>query len=565
MVVVAAPVRSQTTAYAESVVAGEIVTGRLVRLACERHLTDLQLGHLRGLRFDEEAAERSIRFFGFLRQSKGEWAGQPLELQPWQAFIAGSVFGWKQRDGTRRFRSAYNEIARKNGKSTLSAGIGLKLAFFDDEPGAEVYAAATKRDQAMIVWSEAKRMVEKTPELRGMIRAFVGNLHREETASKFEPLGADADTLDGLNIHGGIVDEVHAHKTRAVLDVLETATGSRLQPLIFYITTAGYDRTSVCWELHEYSTKVLEGLVEDDSFFAYVAALDEGDDWTDETVWVKANPNLGVSAKLDKLRQECKRAQEVPGRQNAFKRLHLNVWTEQADRWIDMTRWDEGDLAVDPGELAGATCFCGLDLSTTTDITAFVAVFPDDSDGFDVLAHFWVPEEGIRARARRDRVPYDLWESQGSITATEGNVVDYDAIREHIREFAERYRVVEIAYDRWNSTQLVTQLLKDGAPMVPVGQGFASMAGPMRDLEGLIVSRRLYHGGNPVLRWMAANVAVEQDPAGNLKPSKAKSTEKIDGIVAMVMAVGRAMLHQEQPDDTPAPPMFFLPGVNIRV
>lgn len=547
--VTSAPAECRVTTYAQQVLDGAIPAGRLVRLACERHLRDLETGHQRGLWFDNEAATRAIAFFGFLRHSKGEWAGRAFELSPWQEFVVGSVFGWKREDGTRRFRTAYNEVPRKNGKSTLSAGVGLYLAFFDNEPGAEVYAAATKRDQARIVWDEARRMVEATPQLRSRISVLTANLHSLATHSKFEPLGADADTLDGLNIHGAIVDELHAHRTRAIVDVLETATGSRRQPLIWYITTAGYDRTSVCWEHHDYSVKVLEGVIEDDRWFAYIATIDPGDDWRDPSAWAKANPNLGVSVKFDDLETKAARAEQVPGQQNAFRRLHLNEWTEQADRWLDMDVWDAGAVPVDPEALRGRPCFAGLDLSSTTDLTAFVAVFPDDDGGYDVLCRFWCPAEGIRERARRDRVPYDVWAEQGYLTPTEGNVVDYDHIREEIREFAETYQVVEIPYDRWNATQLVTQLMSDGARMVPFGQGFASMAAPTAELERLIRGGKLRHGGHPILRWMASNVAVEQDPAGNLKPSKRRSTERIDGIVALIMAIGRAMVHQVPGDE----------------
>lgn len=538
-------IKSSVTAYAESVIDGSVLTGKLVQLASERHLRDLESGHLRGLWFDDEAADRAVRFFSLLQHHKGEWAGQPINLEPWQQFIIGSLFGWKQGDGTRRFRTAYNEMGRKNGKSTLAAGLGLYLAFFDGEPGAEVYAAATKRDQSKIVWDEAKLTVMKSSGLRKHVTPLASNLHSTATASKFEPLGADKDGMDGLNIHGAIVDELHAHKTRAMWDVLRTATGSRRQPLIFVITTAGYDRNSICWQQHDYGVKVLEGIIEDDAFFAYIATIEEEDDWADEVAWYKANPNLGVSVKLDTLRTECLEAQQMPGQQNAFRRLRLCQWTEQADRWMGMEAWDECAGQVDADELEGRDCYAGLDLSTTTDLCSLNLYFPSpdlSEQPNQCLSFNWVPEDNIQRRSERDRVPYQLWAEQGFIEATEGNVVDYDVIRARINELNTRYHIQEIAIDRWNSTQLQTQLMGDGFTVVPFGQGFASMSAPTKELEKQVLAQELAHGAHPVLRWAASNVAVQTDAAGNIKPAKDKSMERIDPIVALVMAIGRAMV-----------------------
>ncbi len=898
--------KTSLTAYAESVATGEIVVGKWVRLACQRHLDDLKHGHERGLWFDDEQADRLIQFFSLLRHSKGEWAGQPLHLEPWQQFVIGSVFGWRRDDGTRRFRTTYNEVARKNGKalslltplatpdgwvsmgdidvgdrlfdetgaicrvveatpvmnahdcfevefadgsriiadaghlwktktrrngriikgvpradwasrrdsqlhttqqiadslelggrpdrvernhsiavaaeldlperslplppyalgvwlgdgdskapvvtkslrdravmdeveksgvvverlkdgtngstrwrlggigaaslrpvfkslhllfskhipapylrssreqrkallqglmdtdgyaarsgqceystttpalaegvrelivslgmkvtvketramlygkdcgpswrlqfwsysdrpafrlarkfdrlkppplsqtrtanrkivavrpvpsvpvrcvqvdspsrlylagrsmipthnSTLAAGLGLYLAFFDDEPGAEVYSAATKRDQAKISWGEAKRMVQRTPGLSKRIQAFAANLSNEIEAQKFEPLSADYNSMDGLNIHGAIIDELHRHKTRDMWDVLQTGTGARREPLTFVITTAGYDRHSICWEQHDYATKVLEGIIPDDSFFAYIAAIDEEDDWTDPAVWVKANPNLGISVKLDALERDCQKAQDVPGEQNAFKRLRLSVWTEQADRWLDMSTWDAAEARRPEDELEGEMCFGAIDLSSTTDLTALTLWFPRDDGGGDALAWFWLPEDNIARRVKRDKVPYDVWVREGLVTGTDGNVVDYDVIRATANDLAERYNIREMAIDRWNSTHLQTQLMGDGFDVVPFGQGFASMSAPTREIEKLVLKNQLRHGGNPVLRWMASNVAVKQDPAGNLKIDKAKSTEKVDGMVALAMCVGRAMVSDGDDGDS---------------
>jgi phage terminase large subunit-like protein len=534
-------------AYAEAVVRGDIAAGQLIRHACERHLADLEAGELRGLWFDEAAAERAIQFFGWLKHSKGEWAGQSFQLAPWQQFVVGCIFGWKRADGLRRFRNAYVEIPRKNGKSTLASGIGLYLLVADGEPGAEIYTAATKRDQARITHSEAIRMVKASPALRKRVATFKDNLNVPATNSKFEPLGADADTMDGLNVHAAIIDELHAHKTRATVDVLDTATGARRQPLIFEITTAGWDRQSVCWQHRRYSEQVLEGIVEDDTWFAFVATIDKEDDWTDPAVWAKANPNWDVSVKPDDLARKAERAKNVPAEQNAFKRLHLNVWTEQAERWLDLAKWDECDGAVELERLQGRRCYAGLDLSSTLDVTALLLLFPDDEEppGYDVLAFFWIPEESVIERTRKASVPYQTWVGQGLMEATPGNVIDYAWIEARILELGSLYEIVEVGFDPWSATQTSIHLQDEGVDVVPVRQGFATMSEPTKELLNLVLAKRIRHGGNPVLRWMASNMVVKLDPAGNLKPDKSKSTEKIDGIVALITALDRAIRNSD--------------------
>lgn len=534
---------SATTAYAESVVSGDVVAGQLVRWAAERHLRDLETGHERGLTFDERAAEKAIAFFPLLRHSKGEWAGQAFRLEPWQAFIVGSLFGWKRADGLRRFRTAYLSVARKNGKSTTVAGIGIKLAFFDDEPGSEVYAAATKRDQAKITWSEAQRMVQRSPGFAGRIKAFTNNLHDANTASKYEPLSADYNSLDGLNVHGAVIDEYHAHPNGNVADVLESATGARRQPLIIYTTTAGHDNESACHQFDTYICSVLEGTVDDDAVFGFIARPDEGDAWDDPVSWAKANPNLGVSVKLDDLERQCDRAKQIPREQNEFRRKRCNEWTEQAERWLDLALWDGCDGDTD--DSAGRMCFGGLDLSTTTDLSALALLFPNGDGSYDLDMRFWCPEEGIQKRSQADKVPYDVWARQGYLTPTPGNVVDYEYIELEVEELASRYQIVELGFDPWNATQLATRLLQKGANVVKVAQGYQTLSEPSRELEKLLMGGLLRHGGHPVLRWMAANVAVQEGPNGSIRPSKDRSHERIDGIVAVVIALSRAMVHQQ--------------------
>jgi len=533
--------------YIDDVLTGKQIACQWVRKACERHLRDLETGEERGLWFDREAAQIAIDFFSLLKHSKGEWAGTPLRLEPWQQFHLWTLFGWRRENGLRRFRTSYLEVARKNGKTTSAAGVGLYLMLADNEPGAEIYTAATKRDQARIAHSEATRMVKSSPHLRRVIRVVKDNLHIVDTASKFEPVGRDADSLDGLNIHGAIVDEVHAHKTREMWDILETATGARRQPMMFAITTAGFDRKSLCYELHEYTEKVLDGVVKDDSFFGLVYTLDEGDDWNDETVWVKANPNLGVSVKVDDLQRKAAKAREMPSALNAFLRLHMNIWTQAETRWIDPEKWTACGEPVDADGLRGRICYGGLDLSSTTDITALVLVFPPEQEGdpYRALCRFWIPEDAMHERSRRDRVPYEAWVRQGYITATPGNVVDYEYIFEQVDQDAQRYDIKEIAFDRWGAARVSQVLTEQGMEMVQFGQGFASMNAPMKELEKLILARDIAHGGNPVLSWMAHNLVARQDPAGNLKPDKEASTEKIDGMVALLMGLDRATRHAD--------------------
>ncbi|MFC0340791.1 terminase large subunit [Paracoccus niistensis] len=557
------------TAWARKVVAGKVVAGHLTWRACQRHLDDLKAGRDRGLVWDRDAALHAIEFFSHLRHSTGEWAGQPFNLQPWQQFVVGSLFGWKRADGLRRFRTAYVEVARKNGKSALLAGIALYALVADGEAGAHVYAAATTRDQARIVFGEAERMVAASPALSSRVTRTVNNLAVLPTASWFRPLSADASKMDGLNVHFAAVDEVHEHPGPEIIQKLNTATGARRQPLIVEITTAGHDRHSVCRQHHEFSVKVLEGTLPQetaDPWFAFIATIDEGDDWTDPKVWVKANPSLGVTVKPDDLKRQIDEAREMPAQQNAIRRLRLNEWTEQVTRWLDMEVWAEGGLAPETNAatiaaeqerlerlLAGRECYGGLDLARVNDLSAFLLLFPPTrdpalgslADKWIVLSRFWVPEEDIPRRARRDRVPYDVWRDRGFLTATPGNATDFAFIEAEILALAGRFDLRELSYDRTFAGEIVQHLQDEGINLVQFGQGFLSMAAPTAELERLAVSRLLWHGGHPVLRWSASNVAVRQDPAGNIKPDKERSSERIDGIVALCNALGRAMLRDE--------------------
>jgi len=545
--------------YATNVVDGTIPASKYIILACKRHLDDLETGNERGLWFDEDAAQRVVDFFKFLKPSKGEWANQPIELLDWQVFVLANIFGWKRADGTRRFREAYIEVPRKNGKSTLLAGIGLYGLVADGEPGAEIYSAACTKEQAKIVWDEAVAMRAKSESLAKKIQDYRTALTVQATNSKFLPLASEDSTLDGLNIHIALIDELHEHPNRALYDVLDTATGSRRNPLLFTITTAGVSRTSICWLQHTYAQKVLESNLRDDgsdSFFAFIACLDKvaGKEdylaWDDEREWAKCNPSLGVSVKLDDLRRKAAKAKETPSALNTFLRKHLNVWTQQETRYLPMDKWALcGGIEEDADplkerlaaleRLKNKECIGGLDLSTTTDISAFVLVFKDGNKIL-LMPWFWIPGDNVDKRAKRDKVPYDVWVREGFVLTTPGNVIDYDFIRQRIKSLGQQYLIKEIAFDPYNATQIVGQLKdQDGFEMVLHRQGDVSMNMPTKELLRLTLTGDLVHLNNPVLTWMADNLVVHEGATALVKPDKEKSVEKIDGIVAAIMAIGR--------------------------
>lgn len=498
-----------------------------------------------GCYFDLPAAER-VRTFctKFLRHSKGEWAGKPFHLLDWQwRDVVAPLFGWKRPDGTRRFRRAGIWVPKKNGKSTLCSALALYLLVGDGEAGAEVYSAAADRDQASIVFREAASMVRASPGLAGKLTvvdstkqiAFPGR------NSWFKALSAEVATKEGLNIHGLIFDELHAQRSRELWDCLTYGGAARRQPLLVSISTAGYDRDTIGYEQYRYARSVLDWTVHDTAFFAYVSEATDADDWTSPEVWKRANPSFGTTIKADQFESDCAEARASAAKENAFRRYRLNQWTEQDVRWLSLERWDACGGPVDPVALQGRPCFAGLDLASTTDLAAMALVFPE-GDGYLILPYFWAPAGADRRRERENKARFGRWAEMGHVELTPGDVIDYDRIRARIGELAQRYDIRDIAIDRWNSTQLAVQLQGDGLNVVMFGQGFASMSAPTKELEKLVLAGKVAHGGHPVLRWNAANVTVEQDAAGNIKPSKRKSSEKIDGIIAVVMALGRAML-----------------------
>ena len=502
--------------------------------------------------FDEVAAFAVEWFFSTtLVHIEGPMAGQPFVLEPWQRELVRELFGRKLPDGRRQYNTLYLEVPRGNGKSTFAAGLALYLLTVGGERSGKIYGAAADKSQAAIVFETAVKMVEASPMLAKRIQPYrTKTMEFAETGSKYIVLSAEAYTKHGLNPSGIIFDELHAQQNRELYDVLVTAMGKRAQPLMVLITTAGYDRNSICWEQHEYARKIIDGTISDPTWLARIYAAGEGDDWTQSPTWAKANPNYGVSVREEFLQRECEKAMQSPAYQNTFRRLYLNQWTQQESRWIDMATWDACDGALP--DLTGRKCYGGLDLASTTDIAACVLAFPPSASSgsgaepVHLVPFFWIPQDSMVERERRDRVPYSTWVRQGLVEATPGNVIDYAYIRARINALKELYDIGEIAYDPWNATQLSLQLQDDGIVMVEMRQGFASMTAPSKELLRLVLAKQIAHGGNPVLRWMADNVTAKSDPAGNVKPDKGKSTNKIDGIVASIMALARATANASQ-------------------
>ena len=499
-----------------------------------------------GSHYDKAQADYVVAFIECLCHTKGRWAGKPFYLMPWQEQIVRDIFGTLKADGHRQFTTAYIEIPKKNGKSELAAAIALYLLFGDGEASPEVYGAAADRAQASIVMDVAATMTKMTPALSKRSKILTANkrIICNTNNGFYQVLSAEVGTKHGLNVSGLVLDEVHAQPNRKLYDVLTKGSGdAREQPLYFLITTAGNDQNSICWELHEKARDILEGRKVDPTFLPIIYGADPSEDWTDPEVWKKANPSLGETITMDKVVAACESAKQNPGEENTFRQLRLNQWVKQSIRWMPMEKWDACAFPIDEDELEGRVCYGGLDLSSTTDITAFVLVFPprDEEDKYIILPYFWVPEDTLDLRVRRDHVPYDVWKKQGRLETTEGNVIHYGYIEKFIQRLGEKYNIREIAFDRWGAVQMVQNLEGIGFTVVPFGQGFKDMSPPTKELMKLVLEKRIAHGGHPVLRWMMDNIYIRTDPAGNIKADKEKSTEKIDGAVATIMALDRAI------------------------
>jgi len=541
--------------YAEQVVAGDILACRWVQLACQRQLNDLARfkGKSSLYRFNPKLVDRDGRsfhpadnlcaFIERLPHVKGPLAGEPISLEPWQVFILSTVFGWVKDDGKRRFRRSYIEVPRGNAKSTLSSAVALYMLAADREGGAEVYSLATTRDQARIVFGDAQTMARRSPGFRSRFNVNVGahNMHVLASGSKFEALSAEGSTLDGLNIHFGCVDELHAHKTRTVYDVVETGTGKRDNSLLWVITTAGSNRAGICYEVRTFVTKLLDGVFEDDSQFGIIYGLDDGDDWTSEDSLIKANPNWGISVRQEILGPLQAKAMQLPSAVNNFKTKHLNEWVNADTAWMDMRAWDAcAEASLDLDAFAAQPCWIGLDLASKTDIAALVMVFqhPDVADAYVAFGKYYLPEDTVSAAGNSQ---YEGWMRTGRLTVTPGNVIDFGWIEADLLEMASRFEVQAVAFDPFQATQLSTRMLAEGLPMIEVRPTVLNFSEPMKTLEALVLQKKLVHDGDPVLAWMASNVVAHLDVKDNIYPRKERAENKIDGIVALIMALSRAI------------------------
>lgn len=530
--------------YAYDVVEGRIPACLYVRQACERQLRDLEHG-VPGYEFRLERAEHPCRFIEKLPHIKGKLRGEKIKLEPWQIFIITTAFGWVDPSGYRRFKTVYVEVPRKNAKSTLSSGIALYCLCADGEGGPEVYSAATTRDQARIVWKDAKRMVEMTPGLRKRfgVLAHANVVSVEKTDAVFKALSRDqGGNLDGLNIHCGVIDELHAHKTRDVFDVVETATGAREQPLLWLITTAGFNRSGICYEQRNYVTKILSGKFTDESYFGIIYTVDDGDDWTDPDVWAKANPNWGISVKPDDIARKAHKASQVASALNNFLTKHLNVWVNADTAWMDVRKWDScSDPDITPEDLIGCKCYGGLDLATRTDIAALVLLFErviGNKTHYTTFARFWLPEDTVEDASNSQ---YEGWVHDKRLTTTPGATIDYAYIEDEILSLHDLYGFQELAFDPAQATQLSTRLLDEGVPMVELRPSVMNFSEPMKELEALVIDKRIAHDGDPVLSWMISNVVCHTDNKDNIYPRKELPENKIDGVVALISALNRAV------------------------
>lgn len=537
--------------YAHKVVNGEIIACKKLIKACQRHLDDLAKGDYY---FDEAAADKVVLFAEQFKHVQGRWDNPYLTLEPWQKFVLGNIFGWKNKQtGYRRFRTAYIQIPRKNGKSTIASIVGLYMLVIDKEPGAQVYSAATTRDQARIVFEVSKAMVRNEPDLRKRLGINKNNIDDLESQSYYRPLSRDSSTMDGFNVHCALIDELHAHKDGSVYGVLDTATGSREQSLIFMITTAGYER-AICIEQYDYSDNILNNVLQDDQYFVFITELDEEDDWTNPESWKKANPNLGASFKESYLQGKLVKAMNIAREQNEFLCKHLNKWVNQSNRWLNLEQWKACGSLYNEKALEGRKCYGGLDVSATQDVSAFVLMFPPlkENEPWKALYRFWVPEGHIHRRSTGKgaiKTPFDIWVRDGWMLTTPGDVIDQDFIQAEILELKGRYDIQDIGFDEWNSSQLAKKLMAEGAEMTKYRQGPRSFNEPMKRFEDLLLEQKFRHGNHPPMTWMANNMVVRTDSNTNMAPDKDKAKDKIDGMVALLMALGLA-IRDEQEDTT---------------
>lgn len=541
--------RNKAEQYAEDVRSGRVLAGLHVKNAVERYYRDLDNALDKGWYLDRAAGEKAIKFIERLKHTKGKWDGQYLILEPWQHFIIYNLFAWKRSDGMRRFRYAYIEVARKNGKTALAAGIALLMLYLDGEPRAEVYSVATSKDQARLAFEDAKSIVKKT-DLSKRMQVYTNSIAYEQKGSFFKALSSDSGIHDGLNPHCTIVDEFHAHPHSGMFDVMKSAIGARSQPLIFIITTAGFNKNGPCYAYRRNAMNIAAGIVEDDSLFTMIFTLDKGDAWDDPAVWGKANPNLGISVDLDYVTDQVTDAKNRPEALRNVKTKNINLWVDAETTWILDDKWMQCVGTTPEDELEDCECWGGLDLSNVSDITAFALTFKQN-EKVQHKCWFWIPEETMQVKIEKENINYAAWVEEGYVKVTPGNVTDYDFVKADILAICEKYQVKSIAYDRWNSSQTIIDLTNEGLIFSPFGQGYGSMSAPSKQFENNILTAKAEHFGNPVLRWMMASTSVSTDPAGNIKPDKRKSSQKIDGIVACIMSLGEMMTQETEKETNP--------------
>lgn len=544
------PIDHPVSRYAIGVVEGDIVAGDLVRMACERHLMDLETGADRGLVFDCEAASRIIRWGGMLQHTTGPMAGRPLKLEPWQEFRHGSVFGWKHAEtGLRRFRSTYHQVGKKNGKTTDTGVPMLYTQLFDGEAAPQGYCAATTKDQAGLLFKEMKRMIKRSPFLGQVMKVWRTSIETPRTDGLISCLSRDGNSSDGINPSFLARDEMHRWTDRELADTIVESMIARDQPIDWVITTAGQDRASLCGELRDYGESVLRGAVEDDSFFGFIAEPPADCDPADPKFWAMGNPNLGVSKKVEAMQDTLKKALAIAGRMPNFKRFHLNLWTEGAETWIARDVWDQGMACApfDPAMLYGRKAWVGLDLSNKVDTTAIVVAVPVDGLIY-LITYTFIPEgpKGFIQRAQTEKREYVGWRDQGWLEVHRGGTIDEDQLVNRLEWIRKAFDLQEVAYDPWGMKYLADKLDKRRFPMVEHRQGYASMSNPMKRFEEKVAQNKIRHGGNPVLGWQVGNVHRDEDAAENVKPNKKKSTGRIDAAVAAIMALGRAEVGEEK-------------------
>ena len=549
----------------DGVLSGKVLACKYVKQACKRQRDDLRRKNW-GYHFDVDLANRPCNFSEALPHIKGkQFAGKLLQFSDWQCFIVTTVFGWIDEKGNRRYKTVYIEVPRKNGKSTMSAPIGLYCMAADNEPGADVYSAATTRDQAKIIWQDAKAMADKSPDLRKAlsVATSVHSIYQLPTSSKFLPLSRDQQgNLDGLNVHCGLIDELHAHKTRDIWDVIETATGARSQPLIWTITTAGSNRAGICYEQRSYVIKILSGVHSDDTYFGIIYTIDKGDDPFDPKSWEKANPNFGISVSVEDLQRKAVKARQMAAALNNFLTKHLNVWVNSDSPWMNMTAWDECfDPEMIEEDFYGMECVLACDLATKTDIAPKVRVFrklitqlkkgtdpkhnqTETVEHYYVFANFYLPEEAVEDGRNSQ---YSGWVREGYLKVTPGSVTDFSVIEDDIKEDASKFKVLNAGFDPWQASYLIQRLQVDNLPVLEYRQTVQNMSMPMKEVEALVLQKRIHHNGNPVLAWMMSNVVCHVDAKENIYPRKEAPANKIDGVVALIMAIGMYMSPQEAP------------------